>query len=187
MKIITIILIFLFFSFKGYALNLPDVIPITGSYFGETLVHPGIYAGSEYTIKGGFFTSFGMGYYLHYRHHGGLFISGDVNWRKIFNCGYGLTFGIGIGYLHTWPHGGKIYTVDDQGHVDTKTNWGKPSFMPSLKLGLLSWDFRKKNIVPLRLFSDIVIFGEYPYNDYMMPHAALNIGATYYLKRIKDD
>jgi hypothetical protein len=114
-------------------------------------------------------------------------VSGDINWRKTFTCGYGLNFGVGIGYLHTWPHGGKIYTVDDNGTVDIKTNWGKPSLMPSLKLGLLSWDFRRRSSLPLRLFSDIIIFGEYLYNDYIMPHAALNLGATYYFQEENND
>ena len=166
----------------GCAQFFKNEIPITGSYFGETLLHPGIYLGSEYSIKNNLVACFGMGTYLHCKHHLGLFISGDLNWRKTFRCGYALNFGIGIGYLHTWPHGGKIYEVNDNGDVERKTNWGNPSLMPSLRLGFLNWDFRQKDIFPCRIFADIVIFGQYPYNDYIMPHAALNLGATYYLK-----
>jgi hypothetical protein len=166
----------------GWAQFSESGIPVTGSYFGETLLHAGIYLGSEYSIKDNLVACFGTGTYLHCKHHLGFFLSGDLNWRKTFKAGYAIAFGIGIGYLHTWPQGGKIYGVDDNGDVESKTNWGKPSVMPSLKLGLLGWDLRQKDIFPCRIFADIILFGQYPYNDYMMPHAALNIGATYYLK-----
>ena len=182
MKRILIVLLVIFNPVFGSAQFFKGEIPVTASYLGETLLHPGIYLGSEYSIKNNLVACFGMGTYLHCKHHLGAFISSDLNWRKTFRFGYGLDFGIGIGYLHTWPHGGEIYIVNDNGDIETKTNWGKPSVMPSLKLGLLSWDFRQKNIFPCRIFADIIIFGQYPYNDYMMPHAALNMGATYYLK-----
>jgi hypothetical protein len=78
-------------------------------------------------------------------------------------------------------HGGDIYTVDDTGNVSEKPNFGRPHFMPSIKIGLLGWDFRKKTNVPLRLNADIVGFGQYPFNSYMMPHLAIKIGGTYYL------
>ncbi len=185
-KKITALIIILIPVF-GYAQSFKSEIPITGSYFGETLVHPGIYIGSEYSIKKSLVACFGLGSYLHYKHHVGLFLSGEVDWRKTFKSGYVLSFGIGIGYLHAWPHGGEIYTVDDNGDVESKTNWGRPSLMPSLKLGLLSWDFRQKDIFPCRIFADIVLFGQYPYNDYMMPHAALSLGLTYYLKPDKNE
>jgi len=52
--------------------------------------------------------------------------------------------------------------------------------MPSLKLGLFGWDLRKGADVPARVNADIVVFGQYPYNSYFMPRAALRVGATYY-------
>lgn len=182
MKIRIIAVLIIFNPVFGNAQFFKGEIPVTGSYFGETLLHPGIYLGTEYPIKNNLVTCFGMGTYLHCKHHLGLFLSSDLNWRKTFRFGYTMNFGIGIGYLHTWPHGGKIYVVNDNGDVESKTNWGRPSVMPSLKLGLLGWDFRQNDIFPCRIFADIVIFGQYPYNDYIMPHAALSVGITYYLK-----
>jgi hypothetical protein len=182
-----IILSVFFNAFLVNAQFYENEIPITGSYFGETLLHPGIYLGSEWPVRKNLVVGYGLGTYLHCKHHLGLFLSGDFSWRKTFRPGYTICFGLGIGYLHTWPHGGKIYSVDENGNIESVTNWGQPSVMPSLKLGLLGWDFRQKTSFPCRIFADVVIFGQYPYNDYIMPHAALSLGATYYLKRMKHD
>ena len=150
------------------------------SYFGETFFRPGIAIGYENTFFKGFNFTVSIGTYVHQRNHTGLFLNGGLNWRHTFPIGYSMEFGIGLGYLHTWPHGGTIYTVNDTGDVSVKKNYGLPHFMPSVKLGLLGWDFRKKTNIPLRLNSDIIIFGQLPYNSYILPHIALNIGGTYY-------
>jgi len=179
----TLLLFFLLFFINNInAQVFEEQIPVTISYFGETIIHPGLYMGSERLLNNAFVVSFGIGTYLHYRHHQGLFIHANISWRKTFNFGYGVEFGMGLGYLHTWEHGGKTYTVDDYGNVKEKTKWGRPSLMPIIKLGFLNWDFRKNINTPLRLFSDIVIFGQYPYNNYIMPHIALKIGGTYYFR-----
>jgi hypothetical protein len=117
---------------------------------------------------------------VHQRHHAGLFFSGGINWRYTFPIGYSPEFGIGLGYLHTWQHGGKTYTVDDDGNVNSKTVYGHPSFMPIIKLGLFGWDLRKKTNIPMRINIDAVAFGQLPYNNYFMPHFALKTGVTYY-------
>jgi len=155
-------------------------IPINFSYFGEVGTRPGIEIGYEYHFYKGFNLTGSIGTYVHQRNHTGLFFNGGLNWRHTFPVGYSMEFGIGLGYLHTWEHGGLTYVVDKNGNVSTKTKIGHPHFMPSVKLGLLGWDFRLKTNIPLRINSDLIIFGRYPYNNYMMPHAALKIGATYF-------
>ncbi|MDH5717947.1 MAG: hypothetical protein OEZ22_09945 [Spirochaetia bacterium] len=166
---------------------LPQSLPLTLSYFGETLVHPGVYAGSEISIHENFLASLSIGTYLHYRHHRGAFVNADFSWRKTFSIGYSMEFGAGLGYLHTWSHGGTIYTVTDAGVVEEKPNYGFSSLMPKLNLNLLGWDFRKSHDIPFRAFSGIVLFGQYPYNQFMMPHFALQLGGTYYLNLNKEN
>jgi len=164
-----------------------NVIPINVSYFGETLVHPGIEIGYENTFYKSFNFTVSLGTYIHQRNHVGLFLNTGLNWRHTFPIGYSMEFGLGLGYLHTWEHGGDTYVVDDNGKVSVKPKYGRPHFMPSVKLGLLGWDFRKNTDIPLRLNADIIVFGQYPFNNYMMPHAALKLGATYYFSLLEEN
>ena len=155
-------------------------LPINISYFGETFIHPGMEIGYENHFFKSFLYTVSMGVYFHQRNHTGLFLSGGLNWRHTFSFGYSPEFGIGVGYLHTWQAGGSSYVVDKDGKVSQKTNGGRAHVMPSIKLGLLGWDLRKKTNIPLRMNADIVVFGRYPFNNFVMPHFALKIGATYY-------
>lgn len=164
-----------------YAQDNKGVIPINVSYFGDTLINPGIEIGYENTFYKGLNFTLSIGAYIHQRNHVGLFFNPGLNWKHTFPIGYSMEFGVGLGYLHTFVHGGNIYVVDDSGGVSVKGNYGRPHFMPSVKLGLLGWDFRKKTRIPLRLNSDIIIFGQYPFNNYILPHIALKIGGTYYI------
>jgi hypothetical protein len=156
------------------------IIPISINYFGETFSNPGIEIGYENTFYKGFNFTASIGTYIHQRNHVGLFLCSGLNWRHTFPIGYSMEFGLALGYLHTWAHGGKIYTVDNNGNISEKPNYGRPHFMPMVKLGLLGWDFRKKANIPLRLNADIVGFGQYPFNTYLLPHIAVKIGGTYY-------
>ena len=157
------------------------VIPINISYFGETLIHPGVEIGYENTFFKSFNYTLSIGTYIHQRNHVGLFLNSGLNWRHTFPIGYSVEFGLGLGYLHYWEHGGDTYTVDGDGDVSRKPKYGHPQFMPTVKLGVLGWDFRKKTNIPLRLNADAIIFGRYPYNSYMLPGFALKVGGTYYL------
>ena len=143
-------------------------------------MHPGIEAGYENNFYKGFNFTVSMGTYVHQRHHRGLYLNAGINWRYTFSFGYSPEIGLGLGYLHTWQHGGKTYTVDDDGDVSKKTVFGRPSLMPIVKLGILGWDLRKKTDIPMRLNVDAIAFGQFPYNNYIMPHFALKAGATYY-------
>ena len=155
-------------------------IPINISYFGDSILHPGIEIGYENTFYKLFNYTASIGSYIHQRNHVGLFLNAGINWRYTFPIGYSMEFGLGLGYLHKWEHGGDTYVVDDNGNVSIKPKYGQPRFMPQVKLGLLGWDFRKKTNLPLRLNADIVGFLEYPFNTYWLPHVALKIGGTYY-------
>ena len=156
------------------------IMPLNVSYFGESLIHPGIEISYENTFLKTFNFTIGIGTYIHQRNHVGLFVNAGINWRHTFPIGYSMEFGLGLGYLHTWEHGGDTYIADDSGNVSVKSKFGRPNFMPTVKLGLFGWDFRKRTGIPLRINSDIIIFGQYPFNNYMMPHVALKTGVTYY-------
>lgn len=175
-----LVLILVLAAFSVFGQEDKKQIPINVSYFGETLIHPGFEIGYENTFYRWFNYTVSIGSYVHQRHHTALFVNAGINWRYTFPIGYSLEFGVGLAYLHTWQHGGKTYTVASDGTVSEKTVLGHPSFMPSIKLGLLGWDLRKKTNIPMRINIDAIVFGQLPYNDYFMPHFALKAGATYY-------
>ena len=179
-KIIVVAIMVLLTTHTMFSQNTRS-IPINISYFGETFFHPGIEIAYENTFYRSFNFTVSIGTYIHQRNHAGLFLNSGLNWRHTFPIGYSMEFGLGLGYLHTWEHGGSTYTVDKDGNVSAKPKYGRPKFMPSIKLGLLGWDFRKKTEMPLRLNGDIIIFGQYPYNNYILPHLALKLGGTYFL------
>jgi hypothetical protein len=187
MRKLFILLIPVFFSLSAYGQEKQKQIPVNISYFGDTLVHPGIEIGYENNFYKWFNFTVSIGTYVHQRHHSGLFLNGGVNWRYTFPIGYSLEFGAGLGYLHTWHHGGKTYTVDDNGKVSIKPALGRPSFMPTIKLGVLGWDLRQKTNIPIRINVDAIAFGQLPYNRYIMPHFALKAGATYYFDLPRGD
>lgn len=181
---LTYLIAFSFFfinSLGGQSSFPPESISV--SYFGETITHPGVFVGTELPAKQKWLITIGVGTYLHYRHHRGVFVNGSLDWRTTFSSGFSMQYGIGLGYLHTWQHGGKTYTVNDLGEVKQTKNYGQSAFMPSLKFGLLGWDFRKKTDMPIRLFSEAILFGQYPHNNFIMPHFAMNIGGTYFLEK----
>ena len=182
MKKYLCICMLLFAGNSIYAQENKRVIPINFNYFGETITHPGFGIGYENSFYKGFNFTASIGTYIHQRNHVGLFINGGLNWRYTFSIGYSPEIGIGLGYLHTWEHGGPTYTVDDKGNVSTKPKFGRPSFMPSVKLGLFDWDLRKKTNIPMRINTDIIAFGQYPFNNFITPHIALKVGATYYFE-----
>jgi len=179
-KFLTII--FLAITYIANAQENNRVIPVNFSYFGETILHPGIEIGYENTFYKGFNYTASIGTYIHQRNHVGLFLSGGLNWRHTFSFGYSPEIGLGLGYLHTWEHGGSTYKVDDDGNVSIKQKYGHPHFMPSIKLGVFGWDLREKTNIPMRINADAIAFGQYPFNNYILPNVALKVGVTYYFK-----
>jgi len=112
-------------------------LPINISYFGETLIHPGIEIGYENNFFKSFHYTVSIGSYIHQRNHAALFLSGGLNWRHTFSFGWSPEVGIGFGYLHIWEAGGPTYVVDKDGKVSQKTRWGRSHIMPSAQFGLL--------------------------------------------------
>jgi len=173
-------LFLIFFIIIGNSIYAQKTIPVNLSYFGETITNPGFEIGYENNFYNGLNFTVSLGFYVHQRNHAGLFFTSGIFWRHTFQTGYSMELGIGLGYLNTWAHGGNVYNVDDNGNVSVKQKTGRANFMPLVKLGLFGWDFRESNDIPLRINADIIIFGQYPFNNFLMPHFALKAGATYY-------
>jgi len=157
-------------------------IPVNFSLFWEPYFHPGFQIGYENNFHKGLNFTVSIGFFIHQKTQAGLFFSGGLNWRFTFSSGYSPETGIGLGYLHTWVHGDPTYIVDNEGNISIKPKAGRSHFMPLVKLGFLGWDLRENTDIPMRINSDIIIYGQYPFNNYVLPHLAFNTGITYYFE-----
>jgi hypothetical protein len=148
------------------------------SYFGETVTHPGLTIGIEYAIvdKGWYRLAFSaqVGGYYHRRNHVGAFI--DAGLVNRFTSSFGL-FGdaaLGVGYLHTWVDGA-TYSRQTDGNVGRVAGYG----LPHLKVTgdfRAGYDLSGLSGFPGGVFMGLSIFGEYPFNGFFLPHAALQTG-----------
>lgn len=154
-----------------------DEIPLSITYFGETVTHPGLMIGSEVELAGNgrhhLLWTANIGTYVHVRNHVGLFVNSEIGWRVTRPSGYFMDAFLGLGYLHVWPQGTVYEVVNNT--VQEVTATGSPKFMPTFSWGFFGWQFDRFSI-----HSRLQFFGEYPYNSYMLPHITVQLGATIY-------
>lgn len=161
------------------------------SYFGEFIfTHPGVSIGFEYIVYKNkknwfnFLLASNIGWYIHYLNHNAIFFDSQVAFRFITPKGFYGDLFLGIGYLHTWAYG-EIYTgVDNSGNLIKKMNYGYPHLMLNASITLFGWDFYNLTGFPILTYLRMCFFGEYPYNNYILPHTAIQIGITYQLRKI---
>jgi hypothetical protein len=100
----------------------------------------------------------------------GLFLSAALGYRLTFFSMFYLEALLGAGYLHTFVDGA-VYREDGQ----VAAYHGSPAVMPRIALGS---GLRLGNLEP---FLRIETFGQYPYNNALLPHAALAAGCSFSL------
>ncbi len=189
-KRILLLLPFIFCVFGVYSLESEGTQKNTGfgsiivyaGYFGEQITHPGIQAGSDVTLftngKTDIFAGIQAGYYYHRLNSHGIFTQALIRSQRTFSSGFFLDAALGAGYLHSIP-GGKVYEVVNGSTVEVK-NGGNPNFMPSLSLGA-GYKFWQKTPLPLALSFNTGIFGEYPFNTYLLPRVFISLTCFYRL------
>ncbi len=163
------------------------------SYFGEWISHPGFTLGAEYKLRENqkqsvkLFTALSAGRYVHQENHKALFIDALIGHRFTTPVGYFGDILLGVGYLHTWPDAVGYTGVDEDGNLIEKDHPGDPHIKLNLSLGLLGWDFGKRTNIPLTAVTRVALFGETHYNDYILPHVALQVEFTYQFCTRKGD
>jgi hypothetical protein len=155
---------------------------VSGAYYGELITHPGFSLGMEYYFfENRWFAAFvspQVGWYIHPRNHFALFIEGNIGAR--FTAKFGL-FGEllgGLGYFHRWTAGGRVYSRDSDGSISSRFAVGAAKLKVNGRLGF-GWDFARNNLLPIAAFVRVGVFGEYPYNNYMLLHASFEAGVIY--------
>jgi hypothetical protein len=153
-------------------------VPLSLAYFGETLSHPGAIVGTELGLasddRHALLVTLNVGSYLHLKNHVGVFASSELAYRLTLPVGLVLEAMIGLGYLHTFLQGA-LYAADATGAVHAVTDVGRPAFMPTASLGV-GLDLAQKQGPPLTAFVRLTGFGQYPFNERMLPHAAVQVG-----------
>ena len=155
---------------------------VMGAYYGEMITHPGFSIGMEYYFfENRWFAAFvspQVGWYIHPRNHQALFIEGDIGTRFTARFGlFGEVLG-GLGYFQRWTHGGRVYSQDSDGSISSRFAAGSANLKVNGRLGL-GWDFARNNLLPIAAFIRFGVFGEYPYNNYMLLHSSFEAGVVY--------
>ncbi|WNG33113.1 hypothetical protein F0U61_05400 [Archangium violaceum] len=170
-----------FFSSPARAEESPTRLPLTVAYFGETLVHPGLTVGTELSLVrgdvGAVVLTGNLGGYVHPRNHVGLFASAEMGGRLTAPFGLYGELLVGAGYLHSFLQG-PVYEVSRDGSVLPAADAGRPAVMPTASLGL-GWDLQRNGVAPLALFTRLTLFGQFPFNQRLLPHAAVQLGVRF--------
>ena len=102
-------------------------------------VHPGLMVGTEFCYSKGNHSQLLQtlqlgGFYSRY-FGSGLLLSSDLAYRYTTQVGVFGEAMLGVGYLHSF-HPRPVYGLNAEGTYQRVTDWGKPSAMGSLSLGL---------------------------------------------------
>jgi len=154
-------------------------LAFSAAYLGELVFHPGALVGVEYRLAPakrvaarGWELSFAsnLGSYVHVRNHVGMLIDAELGARYGFRSGVFVDGFAGVGYLHTFL-AAPVYEVDAAGHAERVTDLGRPAFMPVLSAG---GGYQTRTLAGFLRFET---FGQYPFNQHLLPHVAVLVGA----------
>ena len=152
------------------------------SYLGELGTHQGVAIGAQFPLVASerYELSAGpvLGFYVHPRNHIGLYLDAELENRFVFPSGLFLTIGANAGYFHSWLSGDGVYVRDGAGDIARTADWGRPYAKTGGSLGV-GWDFARSQTAPILVFTRLDLFARYPFNDSVLPQAALLAGAAY--------
>lgn len=158
-------------------------LPVSLSYFGEALAHPGLRVASELTLarSGGhqLLLEPALGGSFHRGHSLGLFAEGLLGYRYTFDVGLRAEAVVGLGYLHTLADG-TVYAPSSAGGFDAVTNLGRPAALASAALGL-GWEFARTSGAPVSAFLRPRLTYQTPYHHSGRLGLAVELGLSWTL------
>jgi hypothetical protein len=159
-------------------------LKISAGYFGETLSHLGVILGIEHCPYGNdryqFLWGTNIGGYVHVRNNTSIFIREHWGQRITFKSGVFIDQFIGLGYLHHFSSGGKIFDILPNGAVVNIPNSGRPMIMPSVSVGT-GYNIMRSTGINLQIYFRPELFWKAPFNGYYLTHFALNAGFLFKL------
>lgn len=122
-----------------------------------------------------------IGFY-HYRFNNtGIFIIPSIGKRYYKSGPHYFELLMGAGMVRTF-YDGIVYTVDDNGKVNEKSYFGRYYATANIST-TFGWDFEKsKKPKPFALQVKPVLWFQFPYNSFLLPHLAIEAGFKYHFK-----
>lgn len=164
------------------------------SYLGEYLTHPGFSLGyshslhtetKEKTKANGkekskdrtVFLLHSFSAYNQPRLSSGMMLTTSLGYRKTRAKGFFLQYGVGAGVFRS-VLAGTTYEVDDNGEIEEKSFAGRTSFVNTWSMGF-GKDFSKSGDLPIAIHWSSSLWFRYPYNNFVLPHFAGELGLSY--------
>ena len=171
-------------------------IPLSVSYYGNTIVHEGfkvsadwIWLGIEKTkhkkkktkvINKGLYTTPYLSYYRHGRSHTGLQLGFDLLWRRSNPKGWFREVGYGFGYLRKYNLG-KTYEVASDGSVGEAKNLASYGYATQTLCFATGKRINFQNNSSLTPFIRMNIDGVGNYNATAILNTSLEVGCRFIL------
>ncbi|MCF6241852.1 MAG: hypothetical protein L3J74_10975 [Bacteroidales bacterium] len=177
--------------------KLGEYAPISVSYYGNLIIHPGIKAGIDWnllliektkenkkrikTVRKILYITPNIAYYSHKSSHKGLIISTDLYWRRYSKKLFYSEFGLGLSYYRIF-NSGETWEINDDGIVSNIGNTSRGYFAPSFAFALGKHFVYKKNI-PVAVFIKINTNLLLDYNATSVPEFSFELGTAWTLNR----
>jgi hypothetical protein len=156
-----------------------DDFRVSVALFGENLTNPGLSMEVEvpFLASGGhtLLAKVGMGGYFHPRNHRALFAYTSAGYRYVWENGFFVQSYARLGYFHMFV-GGPVYARSYGGFAPVP-DYGFPGVMFGGSLGL-GWTASGVPSSPM-IFSNLVLFAQYPVNGMILPRFALESGGNF--------
>jgi hypothetical protein len=123
-----------------------------------------------------------LGFYHYAFNNSGLYFISSIGKRFYKLRPYYFEMRANIGLLRTF-YDGRVYTVDDNGNVKEKKNFGRYYAVTGLSF-VFGHDFeRSKKPRPIAIDIKPSLWLQYPYNSYALPHLSVELGLKYHFQR----
>ena len=191
-------LILFFFLFISSLLSAQVTNPtsFSVSYFGETVIHPGLKMGLTYDLKRweksktkrngvkkntiqGFELSPTVGFYYHKDYQTGIFILPEFSYTRTKTNGNFMTYGFGAGYMRSIIP--SVYELNSNGEIE-KIHTGNNYFVTNYFVSF-GRDLTHKQKLPMKIFLKPQFMYALPNYETGVLYFAFEFGISYKLTK----
>lgn len=165
--------------------NASSMLPGGGDLFlSSSVVHPGICAGAEFSLKHNaanqWLVNARLGYFYHRLSQSAIQLYGEGTYRRfLYKDRFAIEARLGAGYLHAIP-ALQVFKQDDDGEYRRTGRWGRPQAMLSLGISP-TYTFGAGSGRPFRVFLDYQFMIQSPFvRSYVtfLPYSLIHLGVA---------
>ncbi|RMG27999.1 MAG: hypothetical protein D6730_06105 [Bacteroidetes bacterium] len=169
------------------------------SYFGESVVHPGLNVGLEFPLaekvrqkerKGRtrlrehrWFAGPQAGIWSHPNNQHVLFVKAEAGYRKTRPKGWLMEVSAGLGIQRSF-YPNPLYRFSTQGEIEQLPLAGRWAMMGQLSLAMGRDLYKGSSQLPLSVYLKPGLLLQFPYNHAFMLTPVLELGVSYHLKSL---